>query len=90
MPNPYKAKSKAKVQDLPRVALELDVESGPERETELPKAQSTEEVPVGTMKEIYTWVDGNAEKARAALDAEKASDRPRPSLISGLEQIANS
>lgn len=44
-------------------------------------------VPTGSTKEIMDWVDGDAERAKLALDVENASDDPRGSLVSKLKKV---
>lgn len=44
-------------------------------------------VPRGTAREVLTWVDGDAEKAQMALEAELAEDPPRKSLVGELKKI---
>lgn len=50
-------------------------------------AQASDVVPVGTAEEVTDWVDGDADKASKALEAEEARSRPRKTLISSLEAI---
>ncbi|GAA4100892.1 hypothetical protein [Nonomuraea soli] len=41
----------------------------------------------GTIEQIMTWVDGDAERAREALSGELAKAKPRPSLVAQLQKI---
>lgn len=41
--------------------------------------------PDGTVDEVRAWVAGDPARARAALDAEQASDKPRSTLVTELE-----
>lgn len=50
--------------------------------------EPSEPVPKGTTNEILRWVAGDKQRAQAALDVERANDRPRSSLISQLTRIA--
>jgi hypothetical protein len=49
---------------------------------------SAEEVPAGNVGEVMEWVGNDPRRARAALDAENASDSPRAALIKQTEPIA--
>jgi hypothetical protein len=42
-------------------------------------------IPVGTAVQILDWAGDDAEKATAALERERAAERPRTSLIERLE-----
>lgn len=46
------------------------------------------EVPQGNAEEVLAWVAGDLERARQALDAEQARDKPRTTLAAKLERIA--
>lgn len=43
----------------------------------------------GTAADVLAAVGNDADRARAALDAERASDKPRSTLMAKLEGIAN-
>lgn len=47
----------------------------------------TADVPSGNIKKVLAWVDGDADRARAALEVENQDDTPRSTLISELEDI---
>jgi hypothetical protein len=44
-------------------------------------------VPEGTVNEVNEWVDGDADRARRALDAENARSKPRKSLVEDLNNV---
>lgn len=44
-------------------------------------------VPEGSIKNVLAWVGDDRTKAQAALDAENATDDPRTTLVSKLEDI---
>ena len=46
------------------------------------------EVPAGTAAEILEAVGTNRDLARAALDVERRSDKPRVTLVAALEKVA--
>ena len=46
-----------------------------------------EGAPDGTAKEILEWVSGDPDKALQALVAEEATDKPRSTLITKLQEI---
>jgi hypothetical protein len=46
------------------------------------------EVPAGGAKEILGWVGDDPDRARRALDAEQARDKPRSTLVSTLTKVA--
>lgn len=48
------------------------------------------EVPVGTVPEILTWVGEDKEKAQKALDKELENSKPRKGLVSSLEEVVGS
>jgi len=81
--NPYAAPEDNEVVEVP-TAEETETASAPEPEV---KANDGEEVPSGTIKEVLTWVGEDKERAQAALDAEKASDSERKTLVTSLEEI---
>ena len=63
--------------------------AAPQPEQKLPAAEPTVEtvqVPEGSVKEVLRWVGDDADKAKAAIDAEKKGDN-RSTLISKLEAI---
>lgn len=46
-----------------------------------------DDVPVGTVKAILDWVGDDKVRARRALDAETAADKPRASLVAALTEL---
>jgi hypothetical protein len=46
-------------------------------------------VPSGTISEIKDWVGDDKDRAQKALDAEKANEKPRKTLVEDLEDILN-
>lgn len=48
-------------------------------------AANTDDVPDGVMADVLAWVGEDAERARAALDAEQQREKPRATLVSALE-----
>ena len=56
--------------------------------TTAPDVVSPDSVPSGTAAEVLAWVGGDPARARAALVAEQARERPRSSLIARLERAA--
>lgn len=59
----------------------------PYNEAETVNATGSSDVPEGTSREILAWVDGDAGRAQAALDAENGRTAPRVTLISELEKL---
>lgn len=51
-------------------------------------AAAPAEVPAGTATEVLTWVNGDVDKAKLALEAEKQRQAPRAGLTAQLEKIA--
>lgn len=43
--------------------------------------------PDGTVDEVLAWVDGDPDRAAAALEAERQRSRPRKSIIEVCEQL---
>jgi hypothetical protein len=43
--------------------------------------------PDGTVDDVLGWVDGDPARARAALDAEQAREKPRSTLVTDLEGV---
>lgn len=43
----------------------------------------------GTAKDVLAWVGGSADRAIEAFEAESATDKPRKTLLSRLEEIAS-
>jgi hypothetical protein len=54
---------------------------------EAPAAPEAIGVPKGTVPEILDWVDGDLERAQAALDHELENKNPRKGLVSELESL---
>jgi len=81
--DPYAAPEGPNVEEAKVEATEAPEES--------PKAaeQPVEDVPAGSIKDVLAWVGTDVERAHKALDAEKASDESRSSLITKLEAIVN-
>lgn len=42
----------------------------------------------GTIDDLMAWVDGNPERAGQALEAEKAKDKPRSTVVKRLTALA--
>jgi hypothetical protein len=63
------------------------------RDGDAPKAvevtpeDEAKKVPSGTTKEILAWVDGDADRARQALEVEEAHDEPRKGVVKALNEI---
>lgn len=47
-----------------------------------------EPVPTGNIQDVLTWVGDDSARAQRALDAERASDAPRTTLVAELEKRA--
>lgn len=47
-----------------------------------------EPVPTGNIQDVLTWVGDDSARAQRALDAERASDSPRTTLVTELEKRA--
>ena len=79
--NPYAAKG------LPK-SVRLKDNSGSEeaKVAEKVEEKSSPEVPSGSIKEVLDWVDGDKEKAKVALDAEK-DGAGRKTLVKELEEL---
>lgn len=58
----------------------------PEPETD-PVGEKSDGVPDGNVGEILDWVDDDPDRARRALDAERAREHPRSTLIKQLTAI---
>jgi hypothetical protein len=52
-----------------------------------PAEVESDSVPEGTTKEILAWVGDDKERAASALDAEKANEKPRKSVVEPLEEM---
>lgn len=53
------------------------------------QADGGDDVPSGSIADVLAWVDGDPDRARAALQAEQArGDRARTGLIEPLTQLA--
>ena len=50
-------------------------------------AEVTEELPVGTTKELLAWVGADKDRAQKVLDLEKADAKPRAGLVKALNEI---
>lgn len=48
-------------------------------------AADTDDVPDGVMADVLEWVGEDADRARAALEAEQQREKPRATLVSTLE-----
>jgi hypothetical protein len=59
-------------------------DSNPQAAVDTEGARSGDDAPNGTISEILEWVGDDQERARAALEAEQSKDKPRPSLVSQL------
>jgi hypothetical protein len=44
----------------------------------------------GTIDDLMAWVDGDPERAAAALEAEQAKDKPRSTVVKRLTALADS
>ncbi|MCW2900235.1 MAG: hypothetical protein JWO67_2500 [Streptosporangiaceae bacterium] len=44
-------------------------------------------VPEGSAKQVLDWVGEDADKAKAALEAEQAKDKPRGGLVTSLTKL---
>lgn len=53
------------------------------------REEKEKETPTGTPKEILAWVGDDTERAQRALDQEKASAKPRKTLVEPLEKLLN-
>lgn len=47
-----------------------------------------EPVPTGNIQDVLTWVGDDSARAQRALDAERAADAPRTTLVTELEKRA--
>jgi hypothetical protein len=54
-----------------------------------PRSSSLATAPSGTISDVLAWVGDDAQRARAALEAEQAGTQ-RSTLIAQLERIATS
>lgn len=45
------------------------------------------DVPTGSIAKVLDWVDGDADKARAAFSEEKDAEKPRVSLLTQLKDL---
>lgn len=52
-----------------------------------PAPVDTDEVPVGTVKAVTDWVGADKDRAKRALDAENATDKPRATLVAALTEL---
>ncbi|MFI6162249.1 hypothetical protein ACIA59_20185 [Micromonospora haikouensis] len=52
-----------------------------------PVAPAVTEVPDGTADAVLKWVDGDPQRAQAALAAENAREKPRTTLVEALERL---
>ena len=90
MGNPYEARPTPDTYE----ARDFSVKDDDEREgtpsktsEDVPDNPRQFDVPTGSIKEILEWVDGDKDKAQAALDVEQADDKPRRGLVSELNEI---
>lgn len=51
-------------------------------------AAAGDQVPDGGAKEVMVWVDDDPQRARLALDAEQAREKPRSTLVATLTKLA--
>jgi hypothetical protein len=51
------------------------------------RAPAPDGPPAGTAEQVLAWVGDDPQRAAAALDAEKASEKPRKGLVSALEPL---
>jgi len=66
------------------------VDPGGRRRLELRRADAPATAAnAGTAAEVLAWVGDDPEYAAAALETERNADKPRKTLISKLEAIAN-
>lgn len=75
------------VEDQAPVAPPAEEEKVEADAAEPAQEEATDEVPSGTTEDVLSWVDGDPERARAALTAESMRDRPRKTLTSALEGL---
>ena len=69
-----------------RFDVEAPVEAAPAPE-EAPAPKAALDVPEGSIKEVLTWVGDDAEKAKAALEAEEKGEN-RKTLVTKLKEIS--
>lgn len=75
----------------------LEADPEPEPEAQEPESEQGEkavpegdEPPVdGTIDDLMAWVDGNPQRAAAALEAEQAKDKPRSTVVKRLSAMAD-
>lgn len=58
----------------------------PSKQIEIRKIKENQ-TPTGTPKELLEWVGNDKERAKRILDQEKASDRPRKTVVEPLEKL---
>lgn len=51
------------------------------------KGADPEDVPVGTVPEVMTWVGDDPVRAQKALDVEVENDKPRKGLVEQLNEM---
>lgn len=74
---PSKRDKVAKSQDKPE----------PTKAPIVPKGGSANDVPVGTLPEILSWVGDDVERAQRALDKELEDSKPRKGLVAKLSEM---
>jgi hypothetical protein len=77
----------------------LEADPEPEQEPQKPESEQgdgdpqepgSDEPPVdGTIDDLMAWVDGDPERAAAALTAEQAKDKPRSTVAKRLNAMAD-
>lgn len=80
-------------QDAPVPGESIAEPAPPAAEPQLPQEPApeppTDAVPDGTAADVLTWVDDDPDRARQALDAEQAREKPRTSLVAKLAKLTD-
>lgn len=72
--------------EAPAVEPEADGEPEEAQSAAEPEAPA-EEVPDGNVGDLLDWVDGDPDRAKRALEAERAREHPRSTLVKQLTDI---
>jgi hypothetical protein len=84
----YLASTRSEVEPLDADAQAL-YDGDAEQEPDAPEHPDGDELDVdGTAADVLAWVGDNPERAKQALDAEQAKDKPRSTLVKQLEKLA--